>query len=178
MIDTILNITIVLLIIIFLILIRTNNYENNEKEFGYTNYKLKKQNIECKKSIPILVDYNHVKQRSIRRDIDFIQSEIYDKRKNIEKKAIKKHIERNNEIELEKETETINSIDKEIIKLILEYRMIKKGILVINTTEEKHKHLQNIINKLKNKKQLFENIEIKTKLLNEYIKLLQNAKLT
>ncbi len=174
MIDTILNITIVLLIIIFLILIKTNSYKNDEEEFGYTKYKLKKQTNECNTNIQIPVDYNHVKQRSVRRDIDFIQSEKFNKRKNIEKNARKKYIERKNEIDLETESETINSIDKEIIKLISEYRMIKKGILEINNIEKKYKTIENIINKLENNSQLIENIEIKMRLLNEYIALLQN----
>ena len=181
MIDAILNITIILLITILLILIKINNsscVKGDDTEIQYADYKLKKRNSEKCKNIPL--DYNHVKQRNVRRDIDFIQTEREIKRKQIENKYKDLAVERNNQIVVETETEIINSLDKEIVKLITEYKMIKKGIVQLNIESDiskKYKYVQQLLNKIEEKKEnakMIQNIEFKLNVIKEYLMLLEN----
>jgi hypothetical protein len=171
MLDALLNI----IIIVLLILIFYNYIDcDKSKEKIDCMHVCRKINKrpDCKnKDIPFKNDYNHIRQRSVRRDIDFIKKE-----NNIKLDKYKKKIEENindkiKDVINQSEQERIQVIEEEVAKLLLDNMSKKKYNLLDIENFDIKQRIQHA-NNLKNTIMSLDNInrkDIKIHIINEYL---------
>lgn len=171
-INTLLNIILLLTIISFVyILYKKEELYNGRdiKSIADTDLKI---NIPLKQEIVQEVDdYNHIRQRKVRREIEDSQTKLKEHRKNIEEKHKQTLKERQAEVEEEGDREYIISLDSEANRLIAELVNFKqKGILTCqhDNVGDKLTQIEKIIQKLIQKIDKVDRGHQKINLLREY----------
>lgn len=171
-INTLLNIILLLTVASFVYVLykKEELYDGRDTEaIGDTDLKI---NIPLKQEIVQEVDdYNHIRQRKVRREIKDSQTKLKEHRKKIEEKHSKTLKERQAEVEAEGDKEYIISLDSEANRLIAELTNLKqKGILTCqrDNVGDKLIQIEKIIQKLTQKIDKVDRGHQKIILLREY----------
>ncbi len=141
--------------------------------------KIKKKEIDCRSAPDMEMDYNHVRQRKVRRELEMKSKEITEIRKKAEDRFKQKERERESDIYIESDKEFIISLDYEINKLLAGLINLKRNNKILDDIEETIQTINSVYKVLNEETQKNNRIgrsHIKLNLLEEYKEILESLR--